>query len=138
VRAAAAAAREGGVHLVLTARSENYLHGRPDIEDTVGRLQAFQEAGADVLYAPGVKDPDALRRITSALQRPVNALALGGAPPVSELASLGVARVSVGGAFAFAALGAVVQAAEELREHGTYGYLERAATGSRAARRAFS
>jgi 2-methylisocitrate lyase-like PEP mutase family enzyme len=138
VRAAAAAAHEGGVHLVLTARSENYLHGRPDIEDTVARLQAFQEAGADVLYAPGIKDPDALRRITSALQRPVNALALGGAPAVSELASLGVARVSVGGAFAFAALGAVVQAAEELREHGTYGYLERAATGSRAARRAFS
>jgi 2-methylisocitrate lyase-like PEP mutase family enzyme len=137
VRAAAAAAHEGDVHLVLTARSENYLHGRPDIEDTVARLQAFQEAGADVLYAPGIKDPDELRRITDALERPVNALALGGAPPVSELAALGVARVSVGGAFAFAALGAVADAAEELRDQGTYGYLQRASIGGRAARKAF-
>ena len=104
----------------------------------MARLQAFQAAGADVLYAPGIKDPDELRRITGAVERPVNALGLGGAPPVSELAALGVARVSVGGAFAFAALGAVVEAAEELRDHGTYGYLERAATGGRAARRAFS
>jgi 2-methylisocitrate lyase-like PEP mutase family enzyme len=138
VKAAAAAAHEGEVQLVLTARSENYLHGRPDIEDTVARLQAFQDAGADVLYAPGIKDPDELRRITGSLDRPVNALGLTGAPTVSELASLGVARVSVGGAFAFAALGALVEAAEELRDHGTYGYLERAATGGRAARRAFS
>jgi 2-methylisocitrate lyase-like PEP mutase family enzyme len=137
VRAAAAAAHEGDVRLVLTARSENYLHGRPDIEDTLARLKAYQKAGADVLYAPGIKDPEELRRITSELQRPVNVLALGGAPSVSELASLGVARVSVGGAFAFAALGAVVEAAEELRDHGTYGYLERSAVGGRAARRAF-
>jgi 2-methylisocitrate lyase-like PEP mutase family enzyme len=137
VRAAAAAAHEGDVRLVLTARSENYLHGRPDIEDTLARLRAYQEAGADVLYAPGVKDPAELRRITSELDRPVNALALPGVPPVSELASLGVARVSVGGGFAFAALGALVEAAEEIRDRGTYGYFERTAVGGRAARRAF-
>jgi 2-methylisocitrate lyase-like PEP mutase family enzyme len=137
VRAAAAAAHDGDVRLVLTARSENYLHGRPDLDDTIARLQAYQEAGADVLYAPGIKDPDELRRVVDAVQRPVNALALGGAPSVSELGSLGVARVSVGGAFAFAALGAVVEAAEELRDRGTFGYLERSAVGGRAARRAF-
>jgi 2-methylisocitrate lyase-like PEP mutase family enzyme len=138
VRAAADAAHDGEVHLVLTARCENHLHDRPDIEDTLARLTAYAQAGADVVYAPGLTRADEIERLVKTVGVPVNVLALRDAPPVSELAALGVARVSVGGAFAFAALGALVDAAAELREQGTYGYLQRAATGGRAARRAFS
>jgi len=137
ILAAADGAHAGEVHLVLTARAENYLHGRPDLADTIGRLQAYQEAGADVLYAPGLSDIDDIRRVVSEVDLPVNVLARPGAPTVAELGSVGVARVSVGGAFAFNALGALVEAASELRDHGTYGYSERAAAGSRAVRSAF-
>src|SRR5829696_4587091 len=119
VRAAAEVAHRGPVHLVLTARAENHLHGRPDLADTIARLQAYQEAGADVLYAPDLRSLDDIRQL------------------VAELAAAGVARVSVGGAFAFAALGAVVEAATELRQAGTYGYLERAGAGRTAAGSAF-
>jgi 2-methylisocitrate lyase-like PEP mutase family enzyme len=138
VAAAAAAAHAGPVHLVLTARAENHLHGRPDLADTIRRLQAYQEAGADVLYAPGLSSADDIRKVVSAVDRPVNVLARPGAPSVAELAALGVRRVSVGGAFAFAALAALVQAASELRDQGTYAYAERAAAGLRAAREAFA
>ena len=137
VAAAAAIAHHGPAHVVLTARSENYLHGRDDLSDTIARLQAYEEAGADVLYAPGLTAPGDIAAVVTAVHRPVNVLALAGGPSVDELAALGVSRVSVGGAFAFAALGAVVEAARELREHGTYGYAARAATGSQAARAAF-
>lgn len=137
VAAAAGAAHAGPVPLVLTARAENYLHGRPDLQDTVARLQAYEQAGADVLYAPGIKDAEELRTLISSVERPVNVLALAGLPPISELAELGVSRVSVGGAFAFAALGALVEAASELRDQGTYGYLERTRAGFTAARKAF-
>lgn len=137
VTVAAAAAHEGPAHVVLTARCENHLHGRDDLADTIARLQAYAEAGADVLYAPGLTAAQDIEAILKAVRLPVNVLALAGGPSVSELAALGVSRVSVGGAFAFAALGAVVEAARELREHGTYGYAARAATGSRAARSAF-
>jgi 2-methylisocitrate lyase-like PEP mutase family enzyme len=137
VAAAARIAHEGPVRLVLTARAENHLHGVDDLDDTVARLRAYQEAGADVLFAPGVSSADGIGRVVAAVERPVNVLALPGVPPVSELASLGVARLSVGGAFAFAALGALVEAATELRDHGEYGYWERAGTGVRAAREAF-
>ncbi len=137
VAAAVEAAHTGSARLVLTARSENYLHGRHDLADTIARLQAFQEAGADVLFAPGVIDATELRQLVAAVDRPVNVLALPGAPFVSELAEMGVRRISVGGAFAFAALGAVVEAARELREAGTYGYWERAAAGGTASRAAF-
>jgi 2-methylisocitrate lyase-like PEP mutase family enzyme len=136
VAAAAEAAHAGPVHLVLTARAENYLHGRPDLADTIARLQAYQAAGADVLYAPGLTSLADIRQVVSALDRPVNVLAVAGAPPVSELAEAGVSRVSVGGAFAFAALGALVDAATELRDKGTYGYLARAAVGREAIQRA--
>jgi 2-methylisocitrate lyase-like PEP mutase family enzyme len=138
VAAAAEAAHGGPRRLVLTARAENYLHGRPDLDDTIARLQAFQEAGADVLYAPGLVELDEIRSVVAAVDRPVNVLALPGGPPVPELADAGVARVSVGGAFAFAALGALVDAARELREHGTYGFWERARAGGAAARSAFT
>jgi 2-methylisocitrate lyase-like PEP mutase family enzyme len=123
---------------VLTARAENHIRGRDDLADTIARLQAYQEAGADVLFAPGLVKPQDIRHVVESVDRPVSVLAVPGAPPTSELAALGVARVSVGGAFAFAALGALCEAAGELRDHGTYGYLERAATGVRAARKAFA
>ncbi len=137
VAAAAAAAKAGLVQLVLTARAENYLHGRPHLADTIARLQAYQDAGADVLYAPGLTSLDEIRQVVSAVDRPVNMLALPGGPTVPELAEAGVRRVSVGASFAFAALGAVVEAARELREDGSYGFLQLAKSGRSAARAAF-
>jgi 2-methylisocitrate lyase-like PEP mutase family enzyme len=133
----AAAAEAAGGRLVLTARSENYLHRRRDLDDTIARLQAFQEAGADVLYAPGLTSIEEIRAVLAAIDRPLNVLALPGAPPVAELAEAGVRRISVGGAFAYASLGALVAAGRELLDHGTYGYWEGAAMGSKAARSAF-
>ena len=110
VAAAAEVAHHGDVPFVITGRAENYLHGRRDLADTIARLQAYQEAGADVLYAPGVNDADELRQLVAAVDRPLNVLALPGTPSVAELGAMGVARISVGGAYAFAALGAVVEA----------------------------
>jgi 2-methylisocitrate lyase-like PEP mutase family enzyme len=138
IAAAAAAAKAGLVQLVITARAENYLHGRPDLGDTITRLQAYQEAGADVLYAPGLTSLDDIRQVVSAVDRPVNVLALPGGPTVPELAEAGVRRVSVGSAFAFAALGALVEAGHELREQGSYGFLELAKSGRSAVRAAFT
>jgi 2-methylisocitrate lyase-like PEP mutase family enzyme len=137
VAAAADAAHSGPVRLVLTARAENYLHGRPDLTDTIVRLQTYQAAGADVLYAPGLTSLADIRLVVAELDRPVNVLAFAGAPSVAELASVGVSRVSVGGAFAFAALGALAEAAIELRDQGTYGYLASSAVGRQAIQRAF-
>ncbi len=136
VAAAAAAAHAGSPRLVLTARAENYLHGRPDLADTIARLQAFQAAGADVLYAPGLTSLADIRQVVGAVDRPVNVLAMPGVAPVSELAAAGVSRVSVGGALAFAALSALADAAIELRDQGSYGYLAGSAAGRRAAQSA--
>ena len=137
ITAAAEAAKGTPGPLVLTARAENYLHGRPDLADTIARLQAYQEAGADVLYAPGLTSLDDIRTLVSEVDRPVNVLALAGAPGIRELAAAGVRRVSVGSAFAHAAYGATVQAARELREQGSYGFLTLAAEGRAAIRDAF-
>src|SRR5947207_9764745 len=137
VAAAAEVAHGGLVKLVLTGRAENHIHGRQDLADTIARLQRYQDAGADVLFAPGVIGPDDLRRLVGEVDRPVNVLALPGCPPVAELAEIGVARVSVGGAFALAALGAVVEAATQLRDDGTFGYLDKASIGARTALPAF-
>jgi 2-methylisocitrate lyase-like PEP mutase family enzyme len=137
VEAAVQAAHEGPVSLVLTARAENHLHGRDNLSDTISRLQAYEQAGADVLYAPGITSREDIREVVAALERPVNVLARPAAPTVGELAELGVARISVGGAFAFAALGALVGAARELREAGTYEFADFARIGVEAARRAF-
>ena len=137
VAAAAEAAQAGPGRLVLTARSENHLHGRNDLADTIARLQAYSEAGADVLYAPGLRAIEDIRRVVESLDRPVNVLALPGAPSVAELAEAGVARISVGGAFAFAALGNVVAAARELLEEGTYGFWESAGPGAKVVHDAF-
>jgi 2-methylisocitrate lyase-like PEP mutase family enzyme len=137
VAAAAEAAHGGPGRLVLTARSENFLHGRQDLSDTVARLQAFQEAGADVLYAPGIRSADDIRSILGSVDRPVNVLAVPGAPSVGELAELGVARVSVGGGFAFVAAGALIAAGRELFEQGTYGFWETAGAGYQATHEVF-
>jgi 2-methylisocitrate lyase-like PEP mutase family enzyme len=137
IEAAAEVAHGGAIRLVLTARAENYLHGRPDLRDTIRRLQAYQDAGADVLFAPGLHSIDDIRDLVSAVDRPVNVLAWPGAPSVSELAAVGVARVSVGGAFAFAALEAAAEAAQELLEAGTYGFLGPARAGAKQARAAY-
>jgi 2-methylisocitrate lyase-like PEP mutase family enzyme len=138
VAAAAEAAHGGRSRLVLTARAENHLYGVTDLSDTIARLQAYQEAGADVLYAPGLSRLEDIRQVVGSVDRPVNVLGRPGAPSVAELAAVGVRRVSVGGAFAYAALGATIEAARELLDEGTYGYFERAGIGLRAARAAFT
>ena len=138
VAAAAEIAHSGAVHLVLTARAENYLHGRADLADTIARLQAYQQAGADALFAPGVTKRDDIAALVGSVDRPVNVLAMPGTPPVPELAAIGVARISVGGAFAFAALDAVIRAARELRERGTYSYLDWSRAGRQEAAAIFS
>jgi 2-methylisocitrate lyase-like PEP mutase family enzyme len=138
VRAAVEVAHRGPVRVVVTARAENYLHGRLDLADTIARLQAYEAAGADVLFAPRVEDPAELGQLLAAVEAPVSVLAGPSAPNVAELAGLGVSRISVGGAFAVAAYGALVEAATELRDQGTYGYWERTKLGGRAVRAAFS
>jgi 2-methylisocitrate lyase-like PEP mutase family enzyme len=138
VAAAAEVAHRGPAQLVLTARAENHLYGITDLSDTIARLQAYQEAGADVLYAPGLSQLEDIRQVVASVDRPVNVLGRPGAPSVAELAEVGVRRVSVGGAFAYAALGAAVDAARELLDEGTYGYFERAGVGLQAARVAFA
>ncbi len=124
IAAAVEAARALPSGFVLTARAENFLHGRPDLDDTITRLQAFERAGADVLYAPGLPSLEAIRAVCSAVSRPVNVLAGGSGPvvTVAALARAGVKRISVGSAFSRAALGGFIRAAREVREHGTFGF----------------
>lgn len=124
--AAAACARHG---IVLTARAENLLYGAGDVDDTVARLVAYREAGAEVLYAPGLRAPADIARVV-ALGAPVNVLAVAGAPTVPELAELGVRRVSTGGALAWAAYGALRDAGRELLDQGTTTYRDCALTGA--------
>jgi 2-methylisocitrate lyase-like PEP mutase family enzyme len=140
VAAAAEAAHRGDRHVVLTARADGHIHGRRDPEDldeTIRRLQAYDEAGADVLYAPGVNSVDGIRRIVESVSRPVNVLALADAPPVPRLGELGVARVSTGSGLFWAAMGGLAGAAEELRDRGTYAFWSGAAPGRAAAATAF-
>jgi 2-methylisocitrate lyase-like PEP mutase family enzyme len=137
VAAAATMAHRGPVEMVLTARAENHIHGRDDLADTIARLQAYQEAGADVLYAPGLTKLDDIRSVVTSVDRPVNVLALPGGPTVAELAEAGVRRISVGGAFAFAAYGALIEAARELLDEGTYGFWDRTKVGRAAVQEAF-
>ena len=138
VRAAAEAAHAGPDRFVLTARAENYLHGRPNLADTIARLQAYQEAGADVLFAPAVVEPGALRQLLGSVDVPVSVLVLPGAPTVGELAELGVSRISVGGAIAVAAYGAAINAVNELRDNGTTSYWDLAAVARPVIADAFS
>jgi 2-methylisocitrate lyase-like PEP mutase family enzyme len=122
VRAAVEAARSLPAPFALTARAENFLHGRLDLADTIARLQAFQDAGADVLYAPGLRTPDEIATVVRSVDRPINVLmGLQGAQlDLSTLSGLGVKRVSVGSALTRAALGAFLRAAREMRDHGTF------------------
>jgi len=121
-RVAAASEAARAVPFLVTARAENFLHGRPDLDDTVRRLQAFEKAGADVVYAPGLPNLDAIRTVCSAVEKSVNVvMGLQGATyTVDELQDAGVKRISVGGAFARAALGAFVRAAVEVKDNGTF------------------
>ena len=128
VRAAAEVVRNLPFAFILTARAENYLAGRPDLKDTIKRLQAYQAAGADVLYAPGIVSKDDIVTIVKSLDRPVNVvMGLQGVQlSLTELSALGVKRVSVGSALSRAALGAFLHAAQEMREHGTFSFAEHA------------
>ncbi|HXB98864.1 MAG TPA: isocitrate lyase/phosphoenolpyruvate mutase family protein [Terriglobales bacterium] len=128
VRAAAEAARALPFTFTLTGRAENYLHGRPDLRDTIRRLQAYQEAGADVLYAPGLTTKDDIAAVISSVDRPVNVvMGLQGVQlSLAELSAIGVKRVSVGSALSRAALGAFLRAAREMQEHGTFAFAEQA------------
>lgn len=122
IHAAAEAARD--LPFLLTARAENFLWNRPDLDDTIKRLQAFSAAGAHVLYAPGLPDLEAIRTICRAVDKPVNVVMglRGPSYSVKELSDAGARRISVGGSFARAALGALMRAAEEVRTAGTFDY----------------
>ncbi|HKP18975.1 MAG TPA: isocitrate lyase/phosphoenolpyruvate mutase family protein [Gaiellaceae bacterium] len=125
VAEAAAAAHAGDEPMVLTGRCENHLHGVDDLDDTIARLIAYRDAGADCLYAPGLRDLEQIRRVVDAVAAPVNVLALPGGPATAELESAGVRRVSTGSSLALAAYDALVRGAEELQNAGTSTYLER-------------
>ncbi len=114
--AAEACARHG---IVLTARAENHLYGHDDLDDTIARLRSYREAGADVVYAPGLRTAADITRVVKEVPAPLNVLAVAGAPTVPALATLGVRRVSTGGALAWAAYGALRNAAQELLTTGT-------------------
>jgi 2-methylisocitrate lyase-like PEP mutase family enzyme len=138
VAAAAEAAHGGPMPFVLTARAENYLHGRTDLTDTIARLQAYQEAGADVLFAPRVVDPGELGSLLDSVDRPVNVLITPGTPSLSELAELGVSRVSVGGAVATASYGYAMAAVIALQEQGEPEYWDFAASAREVMQRVFA
>ena len=123
-RVAAAAESAHACKFLLTARAENFLHGRPDLGDTIRRLQAFAQAGADVLYAPGLPGLEAIREVCASVSKPVNVVMgfQGAIFSVEQLAALGVKRISVGGSLARAALGAFMRAAREVKEKGTFTY----------------
>jgi 2-methylisocitrate lyase-like PEP mutase family enzyme len=121
VAAAVEAAHAGPQQLVITARAEDLLHGGT-LDEAIARLQLYQEAGADVLFAPGLRKAEDVRAVVTSVDRPVNVLVVPCCPPVAELAELGVARISVGGSFAWVAYAALIEAATELRDSGTYGY----------------
>jgi 2-methylisocitrate lyase-like PEP mutase family enzyme len=124
VEAAAGVTRPQG--MILTARAENHLYGIDDLDDTIERLVAYREAGADVVYAPGLTDEDDIQRVVDGAGAPVNVLALRDGPSVPRLADIGVRRVSTGGALTFASYGALAHAARELLDEGTSTYTGRA------------
>jgi len=134
IAAAVEAARALPFPFVLVGRAENYLHGRPDLDDTIRRLQAYEAAGVDVLFAPGVAKPEEVRTLCSAVRKPVNAvMGLKGLTyTVTQLAELGVRRISLGSSLSRAALGAFMRAAEEVSQKGTFTYGEAAMPSAQA------
>ena len=131
VHAAVEAARSLGFPFTLTARAENLLRGRPDLDDTIRRLQAFEKAGADVLYAPALTTLDQVRTVTGAVSKPVNVLApaLKGVT-LAQLAEAGAKRISVGGALARTAIAALLRAGREMRDQGSFGWTADVAAGA--------
>jgi 2-methylisocitrate lyase-like PEP mutase family enzyme len=130
VQAAVGVVRSLPIPFTLTARAENFLHGRSDLDDTIKRLQAFEAAGADVLYAPGLYDLPTIKTVVSALKKPFN-LVMGFADPtltVEQLSAAGVKRISVGGALSRVALAAFLKCAREMKETGSFGYVREMAT----------
>jgi 2-methylisocitrate lyase-like PEP mutase family enzyme len=125
VRAAAAAARSLPTPFMLTARAENFLHGRRDLDDTIRRLRAFEAAGAEVLYAPGLRDLASIRTVTAAVGKPVNVVMSAADPSitVAQLAEAGVKRISVGGALSRLALAAFLKGAREMKEQGSFTFM---------------
>jgi 2-methylisocitrate lyase-like PEP mutase family enzyme len=125
VHAATQMARSLSAPFTLTARAENFLHGRRDLDDTIRRLQAFEAAGADVLYAPGLRDLESIRTVCSAVGKPVNVVMSSADPSltVAQLAEAGVKRISVGGALSRLALAAFLRGAREMKEHGSFTYM---------------
>ncbi|RNL85796.1 isocitrate lyase/PEP mutase family protein [Halostreptopolyspora alba] len=134
VRAAVEAA-DG--RLVVTARSENHIHGIDDLSDTIGRLRSYAAAGADVVYAPGLRTADQIKEVVSGVDVPVNVLAMPGVPSVPELAELGVRRVSIGGSWAYVAYAAMAEAGREFLVEGTFGFLDAAGRGQAIVNKAF-
>jgi 2-methylisocitrate lyase-like PEP mutase family enzyme len=127
IAAAGAAARALPFPFMLVARAENFLHGRRDLDDTIRRLQAYEAAGASVLYAPGITQPEDIRTLCASVSKPVNVLVgIKGVPPLSvkELGALGVRRISLGSGFSRAALTAFYRAAREVADHGTFTFTE--------------
>jgi 2-methylisocitrate lyase-like PEP mutase family enzyme len=135
VAAASEAARTSG--LALTARCENFLHGRPDLSEAIARLQAYESAGADVVYAPGLTAAADIGKLVEAVGVPVNVLCFPGGPTVPELAQLGVARISVGSAFFKVAMNALAVAAREWRDEGTHAFWDDALGGMALTKKAF-
>jgi 2-methylisocitrate lyase-like PEP mutase family enzyme len=129
VAAAVEAGHDAG--LVVTARAEDLLHGG-NLAEAIARIQAYADAGADMLFVPGLRSVDDIRAVVTSVDKPVNVLVVPGAPSVAELAGLGVARISVGGSFTWVAYAAFVEAATELKDKGTYGYGERLAAARTA------
>lgn len=133
----AAAVDAAGDTFVITARADNLARGVDDLDDAIVRLQAYDAAGAHVLYAPFLQRIEDVRTVVASVTKPVNVLMRPNGPTVAELADAGVARITVGGSFAFAALGALIEAAQELRDQGTTGYSRLSLIGQQAAQRAF-
>ena len=127
IAAAVAAVRMLPFKFTLTARAENFLRGNPDLDDTIRRLQAFEKAGADVLFAPGLPDIDSVRAVCSAVSRPVNFMAgiPGRSFTIPEIEAAGARRISVATSFYRAAMSSLIDAASEVRDKGTFRYLER-------------
>jgi 2-methylisocitrate lyase-like PEP mutase family enzyme len=138
IEAAAEAAHQGEHKLVLTARAENHIRGVDDLADTIARLQAYQEAGADVLFAPGLTTHEQISSVLAEIDLPLNVLLLPGTPNITELGGLGVKRISVGGTLAYVGYGAVADAARALLEESTVDFDGLAATGRTAAREALA
>jgi 2-methylisocitrate lyase-like PEP mutase family enzyme len=136
IAAAAEAAHALAFPFMLTARAENFLHGKTDLDDTIRRLQAFEKAGADVLFAPALPDLAAVRAVCAAVTKPVNFMVAirGKSWSVAELEAAGVRRISLASSLWRAAMGGLAEAAREVHEKGTFGYLDRALPGAEVSR----